>query len=111
LDSLCELTLSRGIGLAKKPALNTVLVLQVDKLCRDMPNKRWPNWIACTTGRSIRFLHHTSTQVRRLERNVAIHWRFHHHYLPARKRKLGKYTTMIGNIGSDNFIGRKLKTG
>jgi hypothetical protein len=28
-----------------------------------------------------------------------------------RKRKLGKYTTMIGNIGSDNFIGRKLKTG
>jgi hypothetical protein len=56
-------------------------------------------------------LHHTSTQVRRLERNVAIHWRLHHHYLPARKRKLGKYTTMIGNIGSDNFIGRKLKTG
>ena len=43
--------------------------------------------------------------------NVATCWRLHHHYLPARKRKLGKYTTMIGNIGSDNFIGRKLKTG
>jgi hypothetical protein len=50
-------------------------------------------------------------RVRRLERNVVIHRRLHHHYLTARKRKLGKYTSMIGNTGSDNFIGRKLKTG
>lgn len=50
---------------------------------------------------------HTSEAIRAKCR----HWRLHHHYLPARKRKLGKYTTMIGNIGSDNFIGRKLKTG
>ncbi len=98
-------------GWQKNPLYTQCLVLQVDKLCRDMPNKAVAELIASTTGRSIRFLHHTSAQVRRLERNVAIHWRLHHHYLPARKRKLGKYTTMIGNIGSDNFIGRKLKTG
>jgi hypothetical protein len=39
LDSLCELTLSRGIGPAKKPLYTQCLVLQVDKLCRDMANK------------------------------------------------------------------------
>jgi hypothetical protein len=38
LDSLCGLTLSRGIGLAK-PALRTVPCPAVDKLYRDMPNK------------------------------------------------------------------------
>ena len=39
MDSLCELTLSRGIGLAKNSLYTQSLVLQVDKLCRDMPNK------------------------------------------------------------------------
>ena len=76
-----------------------------------MPNKAVAELDRLHDRTVTRFLHHMSTQVRRLERNVAIHWRHHHHYLPARKRKLGKYTTMIGNIGSDNFIGRKLKTG
>ena len=109
MDSLYELTLSRGIGLAKNPLYTQCLVLQVDKLCRDMPNKAVAE-LDRLHDRTVNPVF-ASYEHRRLERNVAIHWRLHHHYLPARKRKLGKYTTMIGNIGSDNFIGRKLKTG
>ena len=85
----------------------------MDKLCRDLPNKAVTE-LARLHDRTVNpvFASYTSTQVRRLERNVAIHSRLTTIiYLLARKRKFGKYTTMIGNIGSDNFIGRKLKTG
>jgi hypothetical protein len=43
------------LGWQKNPIYTHGLVLQVDKLCRDMPNKAVADWIACTTGRSSGF--------------------------------------------------------
>jgi len=73
MDSLCELTLSRGIGLAKNPRYTQRFVLQVNKRRRDMPNKAVAELDRLHDSTSIRFMHPTSTQVSRLERNVTIH--------------------------------------
>jgi len=112
LDSLCELTLSRGIGLAKKPALDTVPC--------PAGGQTVPRHAQQGGGRTADRLHdrtvnpvfpsyeHTSEAIRAKCRHTLA---TPPPLFTARKRKLGKYTTMIGNIGSDNFIGRKLKTG